>query len=194
MYNSLNPDDVFVHYDSVEIGEAGGKGGALIDPEKLMHAIDNLIQSGLKTLSTILGRRSTGNTESFAKIEIKLYLSGLAGIQKYVASVMEKILTLYLNIKGKQGIAEFRFKPIEIRSQLEQEQFRATQLNNIAFMYDRGWISQEEAARMAIGHDPVSPVPLVQGSRIRNADGGTVGPTVDNNPSAGGNIDNSDSN
>jgi hypothetical protein len=194
MYNSLNPDDVFVHYDSVEIGEAGGKGGALIDPEKLMHAIDNLIQSGLKTLSTILGRRSTGNTESFAKIEIKLYLSGLAGIQKYIATVMEKILTLYLNIKGKQGIVEFRFKPIEIRSQLEQEQFRATQLNNIAFMYDRGWISQEEAARMAIGHDPVSPVPLVQGSRIRNADGGTVGPTVDNNPSAGGNIDNSNSN
>ena len=194
MYNTLNPDDVFVHYDSVKIGQAGGGGGALIDPEKLMHTIDNLIQSGLKTLSTILGRRSTGNTESFAKIEIKLYLAGLAGIQRYVASVLNKAFTLYLNIKGKQGIVDFKFNPIEIRSSLEQQQFIATKINNIAVMYDRGWISQEEASLMATGHLPDQPEPRVSGSRVRNADGSNVRPTVDINPRSGGNDDTSDSN
>ena len=46
-----------------------------------MHVIDNLIQSGVKTLSTLLGRRGAGQTESYAKIEIKLYLTGL-GVSK----------------------------------------------------------------------------------------------------------------
>lgn len=192
MYNNLNPDDALVHYDSLKVGEAGGKGsGALIDPEKLMHVIDNLIQSGVKTLSTLLGRRGAGQTESYAKVEIKLYMAGLAGIQRYVASFMEKILTTYLNLRGKQGIVEFEFKPIEIRSELEQEQFRSTRLNNIAMMYDRGWISQEEAAMRAVGHAPDAPEPRVVGSVVRNADGSPVSGTTDTNPRAGGNTDDS---
>ena len=136
MYNNLNPDDAFVHYDSLKFGEAGGKGsGALIDPEKLMHVIDNLIQSGVKTLSTLLGRRGAGQTESYAKIEIKLYMAGLAGIQRYISSFMEKMLTIYLNMKGKQGIVEFNFNPIEIRTELEQEQFVPPDYCTIAPMF-----------------------------------------------------------
>lgn len=191
MYNNLNPDDAFVHYDSLKFGEAGGKGsGALIDPEKLMHVIDNLIQSGVKTLSTLLGRRGAGQTESYAKIEIKLYMAGLAGIQRYISSFMEKMLTIYLNMKGKQGIVEFNFNPIEIRTELEQEQFRSTRLNNIALMYDRGWISQEEAAMMAVGHEPDALEPRVGESVVRNAEGSPVNGTTDTNPNAGGNTDN----
>ena len=192
MYNKLNPDDVFVHYDSLKIGEAGGKGGALFDPDKLMHVIDNLIQSGVKTLSTLLGRRGAGQTESYAKIEIKLYLTGLGGIQKYIASFMEKMLTVYLNIRGKQGVVEFRFRPIEIRTELEQQQFESTRLNNIALLYDRGWISQEEAAQRAVGHAPDSPEPRVPGAVVRNSDGQPVSGTTDTNPRAGGNTDASD--
>jgi hypothetical protein len=191
MYNSLNPDDVFVHFDSLKIGEAGGKGGALIDPQSLMHVIDNLIQSGVKTLSTLLGRRGAGQTESYAKVEIKLYLAGLGGIQKYITNFIERMLTVYLNIKGKQGIVNFKFKPIEIRSELEQQQFEATRLNNIAMMYDRGWISQETAAKMAVGQAPDAPAPRVAGASVRNADGSPVSGTTDTNPRAGGNTDNS---
>jgi len=191
MYNSLNPDDVFVHYDSVEIGEAGGKGSSVIDPQKLTQAIDSLIQSGLKTLSTILGRRGTGSTESFAKIEIKLYLAGVAGIQRYISSFMEKALTMFLNIKGKQGIVEFKFKPIELRSSLEQEQFRSNLINNVISMYKMGWIDHTEASRIVTGHDPTEAAPLdIEGAIIRNADGSPVNPTTDTNPSAGGSTDN----
>jgi hypothetical protein len=157
-----------------------------------MHVIDNLIQSGVKTLSTLLGRRGAGQTESYAKIEIKLYLTGLGGIQKYIASFMEKMLTVYLNIRGKQGVVEFRFRPIEIRTELEQQQFESTRLNNIALLYDRGWISQEEAAQRAVGHAPDSPEPRVPGAVVRNSDGQPVSGTTDTNPRAGGNTDASD--
>jgi hypothetical protein len=157
MYNNLEPDDTFVHYDSVEIGSIGGKsggGGALIDPEKLMGVIDNLIMSGLKTLSTILGRRSTGNTESFAKLEIKLYMRGVSALQDVVESIMARALTLYLNMIGKQGIVEFKFKPVEIRTELEQAQFEQIALQNYAYMRDQGWINQDEASQRAVGHAP----------------------------------------
>lgn len=175
MYNNLEPDDTFVHFDSVEVGSAGGSsgGGALLDPEKLMHAIDNLIMSGLKTLSTVLGRRSTGNTESFAKLEIKLYLKGVEAVQEVIERIMNMALTLLLNIRGKQGIVKFKFKPVEIRTALEQAQFEQIALQNYAYMRDQGWITQDEAAQRAVGHAPVGEPDWehLGKSTIKNKDG-----------------------
>jgi hypothetical protein len=212
MYSTLEPDDAYVHFDSVVIGSSGGgkDGGALIDPEKLMTAIDNLIMSGLKTLSTILGRRSSGNTESFAKLEIKLYLQGVIAIQRCVERAMGKALTLGLNIKGKQGIVKFKFNDVEIRTELEQEQFKQTKYTNLAFARDQGWIDQNEASQLAVGHASVAEpnyealgkiaTDPAQGGRPSNgstpANTGTTTPNndtpgavVDTNPSAGGNTD-----
>lgn len=180
MYNNLEPDDSFVHYDSVEIGMAGGdqKGGAVIDPEKLMNVIDHHIMAGLKTLSTILGRRSTGNTESFAKMEIKLYIKGVEAIQKTVERILSRALTLTLNIKGMQGVVYFKFNPIEIRTSMETAQFEQIHLLNCQFKRDQGWISQEEASMMAVGHGPVADGPI-NNDTPKNSDGGPIKGTSD---------------
>lgn len=192
MYSELEPDDTFVHYDSVEIGMAG-ESKAMFDPQKLMSAIDGLIVSGLKTLSTILGRRSTGNTEGFAKIEIKLYLMGVRAIQEVVETVMSRMLTLALNIRGKQGIVEFKFNPVEIRTELEKAQFEQIHLMNCQFKRDQGWIDQTEAAMLAVGHAPVSETPLVNDTPT-NGDGSTPSGSTDTNPQAGGSTDNANGN
>jgi hypothetical protein len=199
MYTDLEPDDAFVHFDSVEIDTAGGGkgGGAMLDPEKLMNCIDNLIMTGLKTLSTVLGRRSSGNTESFAKLEIKIYMQGVRAMQELVETVLSRALTMALNIRGKQGNVKFKFQPIEIRTELEQEQFRLIKYQNIAYMRDQGWIDQETASQMAIGKSPVAEPNyevLGQSAATTNKDGGTPRPTTDTNPSAGGGTDNSTSN
>ncbi len=186
MYQSLDADDTFVHFDSIEIGMAGGKGGgggALIDPEKLMTAIDNLVMTGLKTLSTILGRRSTGNTESFAKIEIKLYTQGIKAIQECVERTMSRALTMMLNISGKQGIVSFKFNEAEIRSELEQQQFEQIRLLNIAYLRDQGWIDQDEASMRAVGKPSVSE-PLMNAEAPKNKDGGTPKGNPDTVPSS----------
>lgn len=194
MYNELEPDDTFVHYDSVEVAMVGGGkggGGALIDPQKLMAVIDNLIMSGLKTLSTILGRRSTGNTESFAKLEIKLYLQGVKAIQDVISDILGRALTLALNIKGKQGIVKFEFLPVEIRTDLEKAQFEQIKYLNIITARDQGWITQDEAAEMAVGHAPASDPDWEHIQPAKNKDGGTPQGSTDTNDSAGGNSDNS---
>ena len=174
MYNDLDPDDAFVHFNSIEVDTAGGGkgGGAMIDPEKLMSALDGLVTAGLKTLSTILGRRSSGNTESFAKLEIKLYMKGVEGIQRVVERALSKAFTLFLNMKGLQGYAQFKFKPIEVRTDLETEQFRQIKLINIQFMRDQGWIDQFEASMMAVGHAPVAEGPI-NNETPENKDGDT---------------------
>jgi hypothetical protein len=186
-YEQLDPEATFFHYDSVEIGTAGGKGGgALIDPEKLMTVIDNLIMSGLKTLSTILGRRSTGNTESFAKLEIKLYMKGVEALQSIIEDAMSRALTLYLNYIGKQAYVEFKFNPIEIRTELEQEQMRQIQILNTVTLRDQGFITQDEASIKLTGNLPASQTPVINNTPT-NADGNTPSGVQDTNPSAGGN-------
>lgn len=185
MYNNLEVDDTFVHFNSIEIGMVGGKGGSgggsLIDPEKLMRAIDGLITAGLKTLSTILGRRSTGNTESFAKMEIKLYLKGVEAMQEVVERIMSRALTLYLNIMGKQGIVEFKFEPVEIRTELEQAQFEQIALQNWAYKRDQGWIDQEMASIGAVGTPAVAEPDWehLGKSTVQNKDGSDTKGTTD---------------
>jgi len=189
MYNSLEPDDTFVHYDSVDIGMVGGAsggGGALIDPQKLMTSIDNLIMAGLKTLSTILGRRTTGNTESFAKIETQLYRQGVKAIQEVVAGIISKSLTLALNIRGKQGIVKFEFAPLEIRTELEQEQFKQIKYINLVTARDQGWISQDDAAESAVGHSAVSEPDWDHLQPVTNKEGDTPKGSTDVNPDANG--------
>ncbi|MEC0276816.1 hypothetical protein [Peribacillus frigoritolerans] len=158
MYNNLEPDDTFVHFDSLEINTVGGGkgGGAMIDPEKLFGVIDSLIMAGLKTVSTILGRRTNGNTESFAKLEIKLYMKGVEAIQEVVERLMSRALTLALNIQGKQGLVEFKYKPIEIRTELEQAQFEQIHLQNVAYKRDQGWIDQDQASVLVTGAKAVA--------------------------------------
>ncbi|WP_145052803.1 hypothetical protein [Paenibacillus xylanexedens] len=187
MYQNLDPDDTFVHYDSIEVGMAGGGsgGGALIDPQKLMTVLDNMLMTGLKTLSTILGRRSTGNTESFAKIEIKLYIQGVRAIQRVVERLMGRMLTAMLNLGGKQGIVKFQFEEIEIRTEMEQAQFNQIHLLNVALMRNEGWIDQNEAAMRAVGHAPVGESLLLPQAPT-NADGGTPQGQTDTNASARG--------
>ena len=191
MYNDLEPDDTFVHYDSVEIDMVGGSSGgsALIDPQKLMTVIDNLVMAGLKTLSTILGRRSTGNTESFAKMEIKLYMQGIKAIQEVVSDILSRALTLALNIKGKQGVVKVEFLPVEIRTELEQEQFRQIKYLNLITARDQGWITQDEASESAVGHVAVSEPDWEHIQPVKNKDGETPSGTTDTNPNAGGSTD-----
>lgn len=158
-YANLEPDEAFVHYDSVQIKTVGGE-RALIDPQKLMSVIDNQIMSGLKTLATLLGRRSKGDSESFAKIETKLYMTGLDAIQEVVEKVINRALMLYLNIKGIQAIVDFKFKDVDIRTELEKAQFEQIHLYNCAYKRDQGWIDQHEASMLAVGHAPVRDEPI----------------------------------
>jgi hypothetical protein len=150
MYSKLDPDAAYVHYDSVEV-DMVENGKAMFDPQGIMAVIDTQMLGALKQYSTLMGRRSTGQTEQYAKLEIKLFMQSVKKIQKLIESVLSRALTKYLNMKGMQGYVFFEFDDIEIRTELEQANFEQVQIANAAAKRNNGWYDNDDASKEITG-------------------------------------------
>lgn len=154
MYSKLDPDAAFVHFDSVEVGMIDAS-KAMVDPQKIMSVIDAMMNNALKQFSTLMGRRSQGQTEQYAKMEIKIFMKSVRRVQKLIESMLSRALTKYLNINGMQGYVFFKFNDVEIRTELEKVNFEQVAIQNAQKKRDNGWISQDEAAEEITGHKAV---------------------------------------
>lgn len=150
MYSKLDPDDAFVHFDSVEVGMVEGA-RATLDPQKIMAVIDTQILGALKQYSTLMGRRSQGQTEQYAKLEIKIFMKSVKRIQFLIESILSRTLTKLLNVNGMQGYAFFEFEDTEIRTDLEKVNFEQIAIQNAAKKRDNGWLSQDQASTEVTG-------------------------------------------
>lgn len=144
-YSKLDPDAAFVHFDSVEVDMIEGA-KAMVDPQKIMAVIDTQILGALKQYSTLMGRRSQGQTEQYAKLEIKIFMKSVQRVQMMIESILSRALTKYLNIHGMQGYVFFEFLDTEIRTELEKANFEQIVIQNAAKKRDQGFISQDEAS------------------------------------------------
>ena len=153
-YSKLDPDAAFVHFDSVEV-DMVENAKAMVDPQKIMAVIDTQIQNALKQYSTLMGRRSQGQTEQYAKLEIKIFMKSVRRVQELVESVMSRVLTKLLNIHGMQGYVHFKFKDSEIRTELEQATFEQIKIQNEARKRDEGWQTQDDASENVTGEKAV---------------------------------------
>lgn len=153
-YSKLDPDAAFVHFDSVEV-DMIDSANAMIDPQKIMAVIDTQIQNALKQYSTLMGRRSQGQTEQYAKMEIKIFMKSVKRVRDMIESVITRALTKLLHIHGMQGYVKFKFKDTEIRTELEQVNFEQIAIQNAQKKRDNGWITQDEAAEEITGHKAV---------------------------------------
>jgi hypothetical protein len=154
MYSKLDPDAAFVHFDSVEVDMVEAS-GATVDPQKIMAVIDAMLNNALKQFSTLMGRRSTGQTEQYAKMEIKIFMKSVQRVQRLIESMLSRALTKLLNINGMQGYVFFKYNDTEIRTELEKVNFEQIAIQNAQRKRDNGWISQDEAAEEITGHKAV---------------------------------------
>lgn len=154
MYSKLDPDAAFVHFDSVEV-DMVDSAKATLDPQKIMSVIDTQILGALKQYSTLMGRRSQGQTEQYAKLEIKIFMKSVKRVQYMIESILSRALTKLLNINGMQGYVFFEFKDTDIRTDLEKVNFEQIAINNEATKRNQGWITQDEAAMNIVGHKAV---------------------------------------
>lgn len=150
MYSKLDPDAAFVHFDSVEVDMVDAS-KATLDPQKIMAVIDTQILGALKQYSTLMGRRSQGQTEQYAKLEIKIFMKSVKRIQFMIESILSRSLTKLLNINGMQGYVNFEFKDTEIRTELEKVNFEQIAIQNAQKKRDNGWINQDQASEEVTG-------------------------------------------
>lgn len=154
MYSKLDPDAAFVHFDSVEV-DMVESAKATIDPQKLMAVIDSQIQNALKQYSTFMGRRSTGQTEQYARMEARIFFKSVRRVQLIIENILSRALTKVLHFNGMQGFVQFKFDGIDLRSEIEKVNFDQIAITNAATKRDQGWISQDDAAVEVVGHKAV---------------------------------------
>lgn len=153
-YANLAPDDAYVHSDVVEIGKpVGAVDTSLVAAvDGLMKALERMAIRALKTMGLLFGV-SEGTSETLANRQWEVHAAGIKALQHLVEGLLEHLLTLAMQAQGMPCVVKFRFSELRAAELLRDQQVQKLKNENAAYAYDRGWISQDEASQMAVGHE-----------------------------------------
>ncbi|KAA8782521.1 hypothetical protein EC604_01490 [Paenibacillus amylolyticus] len=163
-FNSLNPDDAMIHWDSVKVEYLkGGNSGPMIDIKKLIDIIDTQMATGLKTLLTLLSRHQ-GSTETYSSVDTQIYIKSVESARNVTKRFWKRAFSMAARVRGVQTLVEADYAPIDLRSEMERERDLRAKLNNYVLAEKERYITSKEAAteaRWIMGLDPNIPLELV---------------------------------
>lgn len=171
-YSRLQPDDAFVHTDSIQIN-AVDYSGKTFQFDALLKVINAELYRALKQLPVFMGSNE-GTTETHGTVQLKIYVSGITSIQKIICALLNKFSNVALRVWGIYGVAKWSFENPIPELKLDQIQADQAEAEHVAYLRDQGWISQDEASIRITGSPAVSPVPLSQ-MQTNITDGVTTG-------------------
>jgi hypothetical protein len=143
--SNLSPEDALVYYNTAKPDILDSGLGNKVDYVPLMKTINGLLSTALKTPPSILGLRLEGS-QSLSNTESLIFLKTAKSLQTPVETLMRRALTLAMRLIGFDGYAEFFFKPIHLRPELELEAFTTMRQNRILHQLSLGHITDDEAA------------------------------------------------
>jgi hypothetical protein len=152
-YNTLEPDDTFIHWDWVKVtsvGGAGGGGGA-IDVAKVIAAIDAQIVAGLKQLPILLGRNE-GATTTHATVQWQIYVAGIEALQRRTKRLLEWMYNVALRVWGRQSYARVTFNAIRKSDRKAEAEAARIEADTMVMQELAGWVTHDEAAQAITGH------------------------------------------
>lgn len=151
-YSSLEPDDAYVHTDNVEIGRPVGAvdTSSLGAVEGLMAALDRQLTRALKTMPLLMGSNEA-SSETHANRQWEVYVAGIRSLQLLAEGMLDYLFNLALRARGIQAKTQLRFAELRKSELLRDAQVKKLTILNAAIAYDRGWISQDQAAKQ--GYD-----------------------------------------
>lgn len=177
-YAALQPDDAFVHTDNMTIGRPVGTLGAdaLGKIDAIMIYLDRQAVRALKTMPLLMGINEA-SSETHANRQWEVFVAGVKSHQHTAEQLLEHLLTLALRAQGLQARVEFRFGEVRAAELLRDAQVEAAKIANAALAYARGFVSQDEAAMMAVGKAKAdSPAPRIDSAGITGGGGGAPPP------------------
>jgi hypothetical protein len=150
-YACLQPDDAYVHLDSTQINRPVGAidSSSLGAVDGLLAALDRMSARSLKSNALLMGIPE-GMSEANANRQWESYAAGIKAVQHPCESLLGYLFTLALQVQGKQARVEVRFAELRASEMLRDAQTEALKLKNAALAYALGYISQDEAANMAL--------------------------------------------
>lgn len=140
----LSTDQAFVHTDSVEakiINEKNPSAGMNID--SIIDTLNAQNQAALRSMATILGRGESGvNT---ASVEARIFAMNAEEINEPVGELWSQMLTMAIRLSGHEdSTVECRFRPAELRPDLELEPQRVMKASRLKEDLSIGVITDDE--------------------------------------------------
>lgn len=159
-YAQLQPESAYVHTDAIEVKRPVGAvdSSSLGAVDGLIKALERMLVRGLKTMPLMMGT-TDGVSEANANRQWEIYAAGIKSIQHLVEAMLERLLTLALQVQGIAAVVRFRFAELRAAEEERDARTQKQRQDNAAHAFDRGWISQQEAAQLAVGHDADAPAP-----------------------------------
>ena len=175
-FYNLRPDMPSVHLDSVQVGMVNDKApGMAVDITHVIKVLDAQKQSGLHTLSTILGRGESGvNT---ATVEARLFTMSAAALNKPVEDVLSAILTQAIRIMGSQSRVLVTFPEPELRSDDEREAQIVLRQQRLRSDLSYGLITDDEYHLKMYGRLAPEGTPELSGTNFEQTAGMEVDPS-----------------
>lgn len=162
-FSGIRPDMPFAHTDSVEPSILNEKNpGAALQVEEIISTLNAQNQAGLKVVATVLGRGEAGvNT---ASVESRIFSLSADSLNKPIADVLSRAMTLALRTAGFDGFVTFSFKPAELRPDLELESMRIQKQTRLMKDLSLGLISDETYMMEMYGETPRDGAPQLSGT------------------------------
>jgi hypothetical protein len=151
----LAPEDAAVFFDSIEIEMLETKNNATVDYKPLIQVIDQRVITGLKSLPTILGRQFS-SSQTLSGVEALLYAKSVSCVQDVVISILERALTLSMQLEGIKGYARCKYGEVSLKPAHEMETFLQLKQTRVLKNLSLGFITDEQAAEELTG-DPGLP-------------------------------------
>jgi hypothetical protein len=162
VYASLEPDDAYVHANTIKVNDTVGALGAqalgMIDT--LITKLERMAARAMKQMPLLLGIDSSG-TEQSSNRQWEIQAAGIKSVQHLCETMLEHLLGLALQAQGIQATVKFRFAELRAAEMLRDAMTEQMLIANARTKYNAGWISQDAASQEITGHDADQPAPRV---------------------------------
>lgn len=167
-FENIRSDQAFIHYDSVEASIINDRNpGVGVDISAVVETLNAQNQAALKTMSTVIGRGTSGvNTSS---VEARIAAMNADEINEPVAAILANIFSFIMHQQGYQGFVECRFSNAEMRPDLELEPQKALRAARLRQDLSDGLITDDEYHIWAHGRLRPDSAPELSGTKFYDA-------------------------
>jgi hypothetical protein len=164
--NGLQPEEAIITYNIADVDSISAA-AEKTDYKELLNALSGVMATSLKSHPSILGLR-IGGSQSLSNTESLIYIKVAASLQKPVAEVLSRALTLATRLYGVDVYVKFKFGNINLRPEDELEAWKTMKQDRIMEQLSLGLLTDDEAAiKLGTWPRPVG-APNLSGTMFHN--------------------------
>lgn len=163
----LGSADAFVHSSAVEAKIINEKNPAAgIQIQGVIDVLNAQNQAALKVMPAVVGKANNGQV---ASTEARLFALSADALNRTVAGLFTKSLTLAARLTGYAGRIEVWFPPVELRPHLELEPQKTMRASRLKGDLSLGIITDIEYTMELYGRPPLPGAPELSGTGFLDA-------------------------